>query len=143
MNVQRLALDLADDVARARHQPVGRAPARRGRPGCTGGDASDAEPMPEGVNVDEELVATLENGVLWLTINRADKGNAIPYYVRDRLIAALPGRALRSRRALRSCSPARASGTSAPAPTSRSASRAGKPKPEGAPDMVVGARHRT
>ena len=41
--------------------------------------------MPEGVNVEEELVAKLENGVLWLTINRADKGNAIPYYVRDRL----------------------------------------------------------
>ncbi len=42
-------------------------------------------PPPEGVNVDEELTANLENGVLWLTINRADKGNAIPYYVRDRL----------------------------------------------------------
>ena len=35
---------------------------------------------------DEELLARLEHGVLWLTINRADKGNAIPYYVRDRLI---------------------------------------------------------
>jgi 2-(1,2-epoxy-1,2-dihydrophenyl)acetyl-CoA isomerase len=43
-------------------------------------------PLPEGVNVEEELVAKLENGVLWLTINRADAGNAIPYYVRDRLI---------------------------------------------------------
>jgi len=42
-------------------------------------------PVPEGVNVEEELVSKLENGVLWLTINRADKGNAIPYYVRDRL----------------------------------------------------------
>jgi 2-(1,2-epoxy-1,2-dihydrophenyl)acetyl-CoA isomerase len=38
------------------------------------------------INVDEELIARLENGVLWLTINRADKGNAIPFYVRDRLI---------------------------------------------------------
>ena len=37
-------------------------------------------------NVDEELLARLENGVLWLTINRAEKGNAIPWYVRDRLI---------------------------------------------------------
>jgi 2-(1,2-epoxy-1,2-dihydrophenyl)acetyl-CoA isomerase len=37
-------------------------------------------------NVDEELLARVENGVLWLTINRADKGNAIPFYVRDRLI---------------------------------------------------------
>jgi 2-(1,2-epoxy-1,2-dihydrophenyl)acetyl-CoA isomerase len=35
---------------------------------------------------DEELVARLDNGVLWLTINRAEAGNAIPYYVRDRLI---------------------------------------------------------
>jgi 2-(1,2-epoxy-1,2-dihydrophenyl)acetyl-CoA isomerase len=35
----------------------------------------------------DELQKRLENGVLWLTINRADKGNAIPYYVRDELIA--------------------------------------------------------
>ena len=37
-------------------------------------------------NVDEELVSTLENGVLTLTINRAESSNAIPFYVRDRLI---------------------------------------------------------
>jgi len=36
----------------------------------------------------DELSTRVENGVLWLTINRADKGNAIPYYVRDELIAA-------------------------------------------------------
>ena len=35
---------------------------------------------------DEELTSRLENGVLWLTINRESSGNAIPYYVRDRLI---------------------------------------------------------
>ena len=35
---------------------------------------------------DEELLARLDNGVLWLTINRASAGNAVPYYVRDRLI---------------------------------------------------------
>lgn len=35
---------------------------------------------------DQELTSHLENGVLWLTINRAAAGNAIPYYVRDRLI---------------------------------------------------------
>jgi 2-(1,2-epoxy-1,2-dihydrophenyl)acetyl-CoA isomerase len=40
------------------------------------------------VNVDQELLQRHENGVLWLTINRADKGNAIPYYVRDALIDA-------------------------------------------------------
>ena len=37
-------------------------------------------------NVDEELLATLENNVLTLTINRAESSNAIPFYVRDRLI---------------------------------------------------------
>lgn len=35
---------------------------------------------------DEELQSRLDNGVLWLTLNRANSGNAIPYYVRDRLI---------------------------------------------------------
>jgi 2-(1,2-epoxy-1,2-dihydrophenyl)acetyl-CoA isomerase len=40
------------------------------------------------VEVSEELLTRLENGVLWLTINRADKGNAIPFYVRDALIDA-------------------------------------------------------
>ena len=44
---------------------------------------SDTKPAP---NADEELLARLDNGVLWLTINRAGSGNAIPYYVRDRLI---------------------------------------------------------
>ena len=44
--------------------------------------------MSEEVSNAEDLLTRLENGVLWLTINRADKGNAIPYYVRDRLIAA-------------------------------------------------------
>ena len=36
----------------------------------------------------EDLLTRVENGVLWLTINRADKGNAIPYYLRDQLIEA-------------------------------------------------------
>ena len=36
----------------------------------------------------QDLLTRLDNGVLWLTINRADKGNAIPYYLRDQLIDA-------------------------------------------------------
>jgi 2-(1,2-epoxy-1,2-dihydrophenyl)acetyl-CoA isomerase len=44
--------------------------------------------VSEDVDVSEELLTRLENGVLWLTINRADKGNAIPFYVRDALIDA-------------------------------------------------------
>lgn len=44
--------------------------------------------MADEPNVDEELVQRLEDGVLWLTINRAERGNAVPWYVRDALIAA-------------------------------------------------------
>ncbi|GIU88093.1 MAG: enoyl-CoA hydratase [Acidimicrobiia bacterium] len=40
------------------------------------------------MTTDEELLRHTENGVLWLTINRADKGNAIPWYLRDQLIDA-------------------------------------------------------
>ena len=35
---------------------------------------------------EEELTSDLRNGVLWLTINRPDASNSIPFYVRDRLI---------------------------------------------------------
>lgn len=35
-----------------------------------------------------DLLEHVERGVLWLTINRPDKGNAIPWPLRDRLIAA-------------------------------------------------------
>jgi 2-(1,2-epoxy-1,2-dihydrophenyl)acetyl-CoA isomerase len=44
--------------------------------------------------VGDELLQRMENGVLWLTINRADKGNAIPYYVRDALTQAFRDAAL-------------------------------------------------
>ena len=35
---------------------------------------------------EEELTSELRDGVLWLTINRPDASNSIPFYVRDRLI---------------------------------------------------------
>jgi 2-(1,2-epoxy-1,2-dihydrophenyl)acetyl-CoA isomerase len=47
-----------------------------------------SEAVDNSALVANELQSRLENGVLWLTINRADKGNAIPYYVRDALIDA-------------------------------------------------------
>lgn len=95
---------------------------------------STDQPAP---NVDEELLATLENGVLTLTINRADSSNAIPFYVRDRLIrffqeahADLEVRAIvltgAGERHFCTGSDLR---VRPPMP----------PKPEGAPDMVVGA----
>jgi 2-(1,2-epoxy-1,2-dihydrophenyl)acetyl-CoA isomerase len=94
-------------------------------------------PPPEGVNVDEELLARLDNGVLWLTINRAEKGNAIPYYVRDRLTqhfwdahTDLNVRAIVLTGAgdRHFCTGADLSVRQPP----------GKQKPDGAPDMVVG-----
>jgi len=94
-------------------------------------------PLPEGVNVEEELVAELENGVLRLTINRADKGNAIPYYVRDRLTQHFwdAHSDLDVRAIVLTGAGERHFCTGADLTVRQPA---GKPKPEGAPDMVVG-----
>ena len=77
--------------------------------------------------------------MLWLTINRADKGNAIPYYVRDRLIEHFQRGARRPRRPRDRAHRAPASALlhrRRPAVPAADA----PPKPEGAPDMVVGRR---
>jgi 2-(1,2-epoxy-1,2-dihydrophenyl)acetyl-CoA isomerase len=94
-------------------------------------------PLPEGVNVDEELVANLENGVLTLTIDRADKGNAVPYYVRDRLTQWFwdAHTDLNVRAIVLTGAGERHFCTGADLSVRQPA---GKPKPEGAPDMVVG-----
>jgi 2-(1,2-epoxy-1,2-dihydrophenyl)acetyl-CoA isomerase len=94
-------------------------------------------PVPDGVNVDEELLAKLENGVLWLTINRADKGNAVPYYVRDRLTQYFwdAQSDLEVRAIVLTGAGERHFCTGADLSVRQPA---GKPKPEGAPDMVVG-----
>src|SRR5690242_7125410 len=85
---------------------------------------------------DDELLARLDNGVLWLTINRESSGNAIPYYVRDRLIRWF--RDAHVDLAVR-CIVLTAAGqkhfctgadlTISPEP---------EPKPEGTPDRIVG-----
>ncbi len=91
---------------------------------------------PSAPDVDDELTSTLENGLLTLTINRADSSNAIPYYVRDRLIryfeeahSDLDVRAIiltgAGERHFCTGSDLRIRPPCAP-------------KPEGAPDMVVG-----
>jgi 2-(1,2-epoxy-1,2-dihydrophenyl)acetyl-CoA isomerase len=94
-------------------------------------------PVPDGVNVEEELVAKLENGVLWLTINRADKGNAVPYYVRDRLTQHFwnAHSDLEVRAIVLTGAGERHFCTGADLSVRQPA---GKAKPEGAPDMVVG-----
>jgi 2-(1,2-epoxy-1,2-dihydrophenyl)acetyl-CoA isomerase len=92
-------------------------------------------------NVEEELLARLEDGVLWLTLNRADAANAIPYYVRDRLIKhfvdahsdlAVRAIVLTAAGDKHFCTGADLRIRPTPAP-----------KPEGAPDMVVGTAIQT
>jgi 2-(1,2-epoxy-1,2-dihydrophenyl)acetyl-CoA isomerase len=87
-------------------------------------------------SVDEELLARIEDGVLWLTINRADAANAVPYYVRDRLIEHFVDAHsnLAVRAVVLTAAGEKHFCTGADLRTRPPA----KPKPEGAPDMVVG-----
>ena len=94
-------------------------------------------PPPEGINVDDELTANIENGVLWLTINRADKGNAIPYYVRDRLTRWFQD--AHSDLAVRAIVLTGAGDRHFCTGADLSLRQPAKPKPDGAPDMVAGA----
>jgi 2-(1,2-epoxy-1,2-dihydrophenyl)acetyl-CoA isomerase len=87
-------------------------------------------------DVDEELQARLENGVLWLTINRADKGNAIPYYVRDRLIQHLEDAHVDL--AVRAIVLTGAGDRHFCTGADLSVPQPARPKPEGAPERVVG-----
>jgi 2-(1,2-epoxy-1,2-dihydrophenyl)acetyl-CoA isomerase len=87
--------------------------------------------------VDDELVASLDDGVLRLTINRAERGNAIPYYVRDRLIEHFE-RAhadLAVRAVVLTAAGERHFCTGADLTVRQPASA----KPDGAPEMVVGS----
>ena len=87
-------------------------------------------------DVDTELLSRIEDGVLWLTINRADAGNAIPYYVRDRLIEHFldAHSNLEVRAVVITAAGEKHFCTGADLRTRPPAA----PKPEGAPDMVVG-----
>jgi 2-(1,2-epoxy-1,2-dihydrophenyl)acetyl-CoA isomerase len=86
---------------------------------------------------EEELVAELEGGVLRLTINRPESSNSIPYYVRDRLIEQF--RAAHADVTVR-CVVLTAAGDRHFCTGSDLRIRPPMaPKPEGAPDMVVGS----
>jgi len=86
---------------------------------------------------DAELTAELEGGVLRLTINRPESSNSIPYYVRDRLIEQF--RAAHSDVSVR-CVVLTAAGDRHFCTGSDLRIRPPMaPKPEGAPDMVVGS----
>jgi 2-(1,2-epoxy-1,2-dihydrophenyl)acetyl-CoA isomerase len=84
----------------------------------------------------EELLTRLENGVLWLTVNRPDKGNAIPYYVRDRLIAAF--RDAHADLAVRAIVLTAAGERHFCTGADLSVPQPSRANPEGAPDRVVG-----
>ncbi len=83
-----------------------------------------------------ELLTRLENGVLWLTLNRPDAHNALTPTLRDGLIEAVEdaSRSLEVRAIVIGAAGQKAFCTGA----DLRAHRPGKPKPEGAPDRVVG-----
>jgi len=86
---------------------------------------------------DRELTASREDGVLWLTIDRVDSSNAIPWYVRDRLIEHF--RDAHADAAVR-CVVLTAAGERHFCTGSDLRVRPPMPaKPEGAPDLVVGS----
>jgi 2-(1,2-epoxy-1,2-dihydrophenyl)acetyl-CoA isomerase len=87
-------------------------------------------------DVDEELLARIEDGVLWLTINRAEAGNAIPYYVRDRLIQHFVDAHLDL--AVRAVVISGAGERHFCTGADLRVRPPGRPKPEGAPPMVAG-----
>jgi 2-(1,2-epoxy-1,2-dihydrophenyl)acetyl-CoA isomerase len=86
---------------------------------------------------DTELLSELTGGVLWLTINRPESSNSIPYYVRDRLIEHFRG--AHADAAVR-CIVLTAAGERHFCTGSDLRVRPPMaPKPEGAPDFVVGS----
>jgi 2-(1,2-epoxy-1,2-dihydrophenyl)acetyl-CoA isomerase len=85
---------------------------------------------------DEELLARLDNGVLWLTINRAKSGNAIPFYVRDRLIEHF--RSAHTDVAVRAVVLTAAGDRHFCTGADLAVRPNPKPTPEGAPDQIAG-----
>jgi 2-(1,2-epoxy-1,2-dihydrophenyl)acetyl-CoA isomerase len=86
---------------------------------------------------DAELLAERRDGVLWLTINRADAANAVPFYVRDRLIQQF--QEAHSDLGVRAIVLTAAGDRHFCTGADLRVRQPGKPKPEGAPDMVVGS----
>jgi 2-(1,2-epoxy-1,2-dihydrophenyl)acetyl-CoA isomerase len=92
--------------------------------------------MSDAPDVDTELLSRIEDGVLWLTINRANAGNAIPFYVRDRLIEHFVD--AHTNLAVRAVVITGAGEKHFCTGADLRVRPTPKPKPEGAPDMVVG-----
>jgi len=88
-------------------------------------------------NIDEELLARVEDQVLWLTLNRPDAGNAITPDVRNRMIEHLSAanESLEIRAVVLTAAGERHFCTGADLRAGRAAPPA---KPEGAPERVTG-----
>ena len=93
--------------------------------------------MSDVPNVDEELLAKVENDVLWLTINRPDAGNAITPAVRNRMIDHLTeaNTSYEMRAVVLTAAGERHFCTGADL---RAGGVAPPPKPEGAPERISG-----
>ncbi len=91
----------------------------------------------------EDVQRRLEDGVLWITLNRPDAGNAMTR--RDAQPDHRAGSTTRpsTPRCAPSCSPAPARRASAPAPTCAAAAPRPPERPEGAPERIVGDAART
>lgn len=88
------------------------------------------------VGADAELLERLDHGVLWLTINRAERANALPYYVRDRLIDHFVR--AHADLAVRAVVITAAGEKHFCTGADLSVRQPATPKPEGTPEMVVG-----
>ncbi|HSO94749.1 MAG TPA: enoyl-CoA hydratase-related protein [Acidimicrobiia bacterium] len=93
--------------------------------------------MTDNIDVNTELLALVEDQVLWLTLNRPDAGNAITPAVRNRLIEHLDhaNTSFDVRAVVLTATGERHFCTGADL---RSGRAAPPPKPEGAPDRVAG-----
>lgn len=98
--------------------------------------------MSETPDVDQDLLARIENQVLWLTINRPDAGNAITPAVRNRIIEHLADASTnwRVRAVVLTAAGDRHFCTGADL---RAGGVVMPEKPEGAPDSIVGDGART
>ncbi len=85
---------------------------------------------------DAELLQELDGGVLTITINRAESGNAIPFYVRDRLIEVF--QAAHSDLAVRCIVLTAAGGKHFCTGADLSVRQPMPERPEGVPERVVG-----
>jgi 2-(1,2-epoxy-1,2-dihydrophenyl)acetyl-CoA isomerase len=92
---------------------------------------------PEEATPEPDVLERLENGVLWLTLNRPDAHNAVTPDQRNRLIARFDGASAAVEvRAIVLTATGKGFCTGADLRAGRTAAPA--PKPEGAPDRIVG-----